>query len=238
MTGPGPRTPGDELLLARISAAAGRERLGRRCATYKGVAHTPHAKTPPVRAVRRLLAQVRHGGPAAARERDDARLDLYERGMTVAVKGRIHVVRYDTTSVFRTSPPRPYDPSRGGGACTLTDVTGRRVVLRGGPEQGDEARWWEGIERGVSRAQLPAALAALDRGERLTFGDVWLTSEELGRGEIRVPWSRVRRVRLRDGSVELDVDGTWHGPGSTASEVPNPFVLRALVEHLGPDGAR
>ncbi|MCD9144918.1 DUF6585 family protein [Streptomyces albireticuli] len=237
MTGRAPRTPGEELLLARISAAAGREHLGRRRATYTGAARTVHANTVRVRAVRCLLTLVRYAGPSAVSGYDIARLDLYEHGMTVAAKGRIHVIRYDTTQV-RTSPPRPYGPARGGTAHTLTDVGGRRVVLRGGPERGDAAEWWAEIQRGVVRARLPRALAALDQGERLTFGDVWLTREEVGYGEVRATWSRVRRVRARDGAVELDIDGTWHGLGSKAAGIPDHFVLRALVERLGPDGGR
>ncbi|MBB5123188.1 hypothetical protein AF335_08770 [Streptomyces eurocidicus] len=233
MTGAARRTPGEELLLARVSAAAGRERLGKRCATYAGAAHTAYAMTRWPRAIRDLLAFAGCGGRHGAKGHEDARLDLYEHGMTIAVKGRIHVVRYDSTAVFPAGPA-----SRYASACTLTDVHGARVLLHGGPGQEDTAEWWSEIRRGVTRAQLSTALAALGRGERLTFGDVWLTREDLGYGEICVRWQQIRRVRFREGAVELDVDGTWHGLGSGASEIPNPFVLRALVESLGPEGAR
>ncbi|MEV4506910.1 DUF6585 family protein [Streptomyces klenkii] len=156
--------------------------------------------------------------------------------MTVAVKGRIHIVRYDTTSVFRASATDA--PARAGTFCTLTDADGKRVVLHAGPEHGDAAEWWPEIERGVTRAQLPRALAALDEGERLAFGDIWLTREKAGCGAEWAPWPQVRHRRTREGAVELGIGGTWHGPGSGASEIPNPFVLRALVERLGPDGVR
>ncbi|MEV6776928.1 DUF6585 family protein [Streptomyces syringium] len=235
MTGPAWRTRGEELLLARISAAAGREHLGKRRATYAAAAHTTHAKPSWARGIRGLPAFVRYGRLSATKGRDDARLDLYVRGMTIAVKGRILVVRYDTTSVFRTSPPHPYDPAR---SCALTDVGGQRVVLSGRPEHDDVAEWRYGIQRGVTRSQLPRALTALDRGERLAFGDIWLTREKIGWGELCVWWPQVRHLRIREEAVELDIDGRWHGPGPAVSGIPNLFVLRALVEHLGSDGGR
>ncbi|MFV8133141.1 DUF6585 family protein [Streptomyces syringium] len=241
MTGPVRRTRSEELLLARISAAAGREHLGKRRATYGAAAHTSHAKPSWARGIRGLPAFIRYGRRygrlSAAKRRDDARLDLYAQGMTIAVKGRILVVRYDTTSVFRTSPPRPRDPARVGPSCTVTDVTGERVVLSGEPGHDDAAQWHSEIQRGVIRSQLPRSLAALDRGERLAFGDIWLTSEQIGYGEVRAWWPQVRHLRIREEAVELDIDGRWHGPGPGVSGIPNLFVLSALVEHLGPHGA-
>lgn len=230
MTGPARRTRSEELLLARISAAAGREHLGRRRATYAGAAHTAHAKALRDRGIRGLPALLRSGRPSASKARDDARLDLYEYGMTIAVKRRIHVVRYDTTSVFRTSPPHSHDAAHAGTVHTLTDVDGERVVLRGRPEHGDAAEWWSEIQLGVTRAQLPRALAALDKGERLTFGELWLTREEVGYGEARAPWPQIRNIWIRKGAVKLDIDGTWHELGARISEIPNLFLLRALVE--------
>ncbi|MEU3354433.1 DUF6585 family protein [Streptomyces sp. NPDC037389] len=244
MSDPMRRTRGEELLLARISAAAGRQRLGRRRATYAAAARTArtaHAKALPARGIRCLLALVRHGGSAgagAANARDAARLDLYENGLTVAVKSRIHVVRYDTTSVFRTETTRAADTGHTGAACALTDVDGERVVLRYEPERGEVPGWWSGIEQGVIRAQLPRALAALAKGERLAFGAVRLTGEEIGWGEVSARWPRVRRLWTGPGAVRLDVDGTWHELGLTGPDIPNLFVLRALVERLGGDGAR
>ncbi|MFD7237803.1 DUF6585 family protein [Streptomyces syringium] len=238
MTGPAWRTRGEELLLARISAAAGREHLGKRRATYAAAAHTTHAKPSWARGIRGLPAFVRYGRLSATKGRDDARLDLYVRGMTIAVKGRILVVRYDTTSVFRTGSPHPHDPARVGTSCTLTGVGGERVVLSGRPEHGDAAEWRSGIERGVTRSRLPASLAALDRGDRLAFGDIWLTREKIGYGEVCAWWPQVRHLRIREEAVELDIDGRWHGPGPAVSQIPNLFVLSALVEHLGSGGQR
>ncbi|GHC32086.1 DUF6585 family protein [Streptomyces cinnamoneus] len=241
MTGPTRPTRGEELLLAKISAAAGRAYLGKRRATYTAVGYTAPAHAVPVRGIGSLLAFVLYGRPSAPQTRRDARLDLYEHGMTVALKGRIHVVRYDATSVFEEGVAEPYDPARAGTTCTISDADGRRITLHAGPERGgaeDAEEWWPGIRRAVTRARLPRALAALAGGERLTFGDIWLTGEGVGSGRVSARWPQVQQAGIRKGAVGLDIAGTWHRLGPAASEVPNLFVFCALVERLRTDGIR
>ncbi|MEU1312286.1 DUF6585 family protein [Streptomyces cinnamoneus] len=241
MTGPTRPTRGEELLLAKISAAAGRAQLGKRRATHTAVAYTAPAHAVPVRGIGSLLAFVLYGlygRPSAPQTGRDARLDLYEHGMTVALKGRIHVVRYDATSVFEEGAAEPYDPARAGTTCTITDADGRRITLHAGPERSGAEEWWPGIRRAVTRAQLPRALAALGGGERLAFGDIWLTGEGVGSGRVSARWPQVRRAGIREGAVELDIAGTWHRLGPAASEIPNLFVFCALVERFRTDGLR
>lgn len=158
MIGPVRRTRAEELLLARISEAAGRAHLGRRLVGYPGVlpatclnlvrrlwygtrwraclAVAGLAAAVACRAYGALLVAVagvvvaaaaaaslvpaisgRLPGSAAASWR--ARLDVYERGLTVVTSGRIRVIRLDTA--LHTAATHTY---------TLTDVTGARVVLR------------------------------------------------------------------------------------------------------------
>ncbi|MFI1198175.1 DUF6585 family protein [Streptomyces sp. NPDC020883] len=238
MTPPTPRTRGEELLLARISAAAGRAHLGRRLATYAAAAYRPHGRNGLFRAIRYLPALVRYGRSDAARAGAGARLDLYERGMTVAVKGRIHVVRYDTTAVFPRRTRPPHDASGPGATRTYTliDVDRKRIVLQGRPGHGDAEAWEREIRRAVTHAQLPPALAALDSGERIDFGDIWLTSERIGSGETSMPWSQVRRIGRGEEPVVITIDGKRHRLGPMVSNIPNPFVFWAVVERLRADG--
>jgi hypothetical protein len=232
VTGRTSRSRDGELLLARISEAAGRERIGRRLATYPGAVRTGR----PWRVAVAVLCRVTHRTPRAAQ---DARLDLYEHGMTVALNRRIHVVRYATTSVLQEHPH----------TYTVTDVEGQRVVLHDGSRRGplgirarggfrDARRWGPEFQRAVTAARLPRALAALGRGERLAFGGIWLTGERVGSGRVSAPWPSVRRIGVRDGFVALDIAGTWHTLEAAVSETPNFFVLRALAERLRTDAGR
>ncbi|MFF8592268.1 DUF6585 family protein [Streptomyces sp. NPDC015220] len=213
----------EELLLARVSAAAGRARLGRRRATYRALPAEPGVRRAVTAGVRRLLRT--GGGPVT---RAGARLDLYEHGMTVAVDGRIKVIRFDGTVVRR----RRVLSSRGiTRALVLVDVDGERIVLRcadfGRPEE-----WWPEIRRAVVDAQVPRALAALHRGARLAFGPVWITGEEVGSGRTALRWAQVERIGIVNGFVAVRAAGRWQVWATAASGIPNLCVFHALTEHL------
>ncbi|MEU0281810.1 DUF6585 family protein [Streptomyces sp. NPDC006195] len=213
----------EELLLARISAAAGRAHLGRRRATYQAPLTEPGVWRAAAAGARRLL---RAGGGRGTSP--GARLDLYEHGMTVVGDGRIHVIRYDTTVVRRRRVLSPRGITR---AHALVDVNGEQIVLRCG-DFGHPEVWGPEIRRAVTDAQMPRALAALARGARLDFGPVWITADEVGSRWTSLRWAQVERIEILNGSVAVRAAGRWLVCGTVASEIPNLCVLRALAEHL------
>ncbi|WP_449340098.1 DUF6585 family protein [Streptomyces chartreusis] len=212
------------LLLARVSEAAGRARLGRRQATYRPPLAEPGRRWAGLAGARHLL----RGDRGRAGNGPIDRLDLYERGLTVAVDGRIHVVRYDTTTVRRRRALSPQGLTR---AHVLVDLDGERIVLRCG-DFGEPEVWGPEIHRRVADAQVPRALAALTRGERLDFGPVWLTRAELGSRGTTLRWAQVQRIEILKGSVAVRTAGRWQVWGSVTSGIPNLCVLRALAEYL------
>ncbi|MFE3826345.1 DUF6585 family protein [Streptomyces sp. NPDC059092] len=214
----GPRGRDEELLLARVSAAAGRAHLGRRHATYRAPPTGPGARWA---AAGRLL---RAGAVTGA----GARLDVYEHGMTAATGRRIHVIRFDVTVVRR----RRVLSSRGiTRALVLLDVDGGRIVLRRG-DFGRPEEWWPEIRRAVTDAQVPRALAALSQGARLVFGPVWITRDEVGTGGTTLRWAQVRRIEVLNGLVTVRAAGRRQALTTVASGIPNLCVFRALAEHL------
>ncbi|KUN90279.1 hypothetical protein AQJ66_00185 [Streptomyces bungoensis] len=213
----------EELLLARISAAAGRARLGRRRVTYRAPRTAPGARWAATAGA--WLLPRTGGGPAA---RAGARLDLYEYGMTAAVGKRIHVVRFDTTVVRRRWVLSARGVTR---ALVLVDVDGDRTLLRCGAF-GRPARWWPEIRRAVTDAQAPRALAALRLGARLDFGPLWITRDEVGSGRTALRWAQVERIESRNGSVVVRATGRWQVWATGASGIPNLCVFQALAEQL------
>jgi hypothetical protein len=220
-----PRGRDEELLLARISAAAGRADLGRRYATYRA----PRTE-PGTRWAAAVGAGVRHllrtgGRPVTGA---GARLDLYERGMTAFTGGRIHVIRFDTTVMRRL---RVLSPRGVTCALALVDVDGERVVLYRG-HFGRPGEWWPEVGRAVADAQVPRALAALRRGARLAFGPVWITGDEVGSRGTALRWTQVQRIETLDGSFAVHAADRRRVWVTAASGIPNLCVLRALAEHL------
>jgi hypothetical protein len=228
MNGEITRNAAEELLLARVSEAAGRACLGRRRTTFRAPSPQVTARwgrSAVRRAARRLLCS--KGAIRTARPGAEPRLDLYEQGVTVAVDGRIRVIRYDTTMVRRRRDLSPQGITR---AHELVDVDGERIVLRGGDFDRPEV-WGPELCRAVTDAQLPSALADLAQGARLTFGPVWVTRDEVGSGRTSLRWPQVQRIGVRSGSVAVRVAGRWQVLGA-ASGIPNVCVFQALAEHL------
>ncbi|MEV7086205.1 DUF6585 family protein [Streptomyces sp. NPDC093085] len=206
----------EELLLARVSEAAGRARLGRRRATY--------------RAPRTGPAWWSGGAPVRGA---GARLDLYASGVTAAIGKRIQVIRYDTTVVRRRRVLSVRGSDR---ALLLVDIGGERAALR----CGDFARpeeWGPEIRRSVTEAQVPRALAALGDGARLSFGPLWITGDGAGSRRSALPWAEIQRVEIVRGSVTVRAGGRRQVWATAASGIPNLCVFHALADQLA-GGAR
>ncbi|MFI8371520.1 DUF6585 family protein [Streptomyces sp. NPDC085466] len=169
----------------------------------------------------------------------DARLEQYEGGLVVHLKGRVRVVRYADTTVLdntvrRTQYGRTVSVTYSFG---LTDTEGRNLVVGSVFTGGDV--WGPLLRRDAALAQLPGALVRLDAGERLEFGIVWLTAAELGSGRASAPWHLVSEVELEDGTLTVRAEGR-RGALLVAPTryTPNVSLLLALTETLRAAGPR
>ncbi|GAA3048247.1 hypothetical protein GCM10017562_07970 [Streptomyces roseofulvus] len=167
----------------------------------------------------------------------DARLEQYEGGLVVHLKGRIRVVRYADTTVLdhtvrRTRYGRTLSVTYSFG---LTDTEGRNLVVGSLFAGGDV--WGPLLRYDAARAQLPDALARLDAGDRLTFGIIWLNAAELGSGRTSAPWRLVGGVEVEGGTITIRAEGR-RGPLAVAPTryTPNVSLLLALTETLRATG--
>lgn len=192
-------------------------------------------------------------GSRTADLNEGARLDLFERGLTVATPERTWAVRYTEATVLQhlVRHTQHGQTLRTTYAYLLTDTNGKCVVLRDGvggrmdalalatmpkPELARDfagaPEWGPAIQQAVTDARLPEALARLRAGERVEFGPLWLTREEIGARKNSVPWTQVEEVQVKDGAFHVRVAGRWSSlAGTTVSSVPNFFVLQALAAH-------
>ncbi|WP_431677192.1 DUF6585 family protein [Kitasatospora sp. KL5] len=180
---------------------------------------------------------------STARKNSGVRLDLYDRGLTAVVKGRVHAVRYESTSVLQNTVRHTGVGGYTSYEYTLTDVAGGKVVLRGRADGVGEVaepgkftnprEWGPAVQDAVTRARLPAAIAALASDGRLEFGRLWLTRHEVGSARESARWHEIQEVKVFDGVIRLKVAGRWRALTSAAvSTTPNVFVFLALAERL------
>jgi molecular chaperone DnaK len=88
--------------------------------------------------------------------------------------------------------------------------------------------------RRVAEAQLPAAQAALARGEEVTFGDIAIsaTGVRTARRDT-VPWAEITEVTVQKGIVSIRRAGKfWPLSGQGVSKIPNFVLFMALAEAL------
>ncbi|MFJ8706516.1 DUF6585 family protein [Streptomyces anulatus] len=263
------RSHAQERFQTSIDEAADRGRLGKRSAAYPGAQSDGFRGCAVAAAVvlgglglvlaltTEPIVAVLPGGLLAAvlvslwfdqrtsKKNQGFRLDLYEYGLTAVVKGQVHAVRYDSTSVLQRSIRHTGATGYTEYWYTLTDIDERDIVLRGRSDgvvkKGQFARpgeWGTAIQQGVTQEQFPKALAAINSGESLSFGKLWVSREAVGSARDSAKWAQIEEVRVIDGYIKIKMAGKWRSLGATAvttpvvSEMPNFFVFLALAEHL------
>ncbi|MGV9271047.1 DUF6585 family protein [Kitasatospora sp. NPDC003701] len=274
MTGQDGRADGRDEFLTLIDGAAVRNRLGERQAVHPGTQSQASSAGCAVAGVvvfgglalvlslteaavlavipLMLLLMVPFGiwiERSTTKKNRGLRLDLYEHGLTAVVKGRVHAVRYESTSVRQNTVRHTGVGGYTSYEYTLTDVDGTKVVLRGRADRTGEVaqkgrfanpqEWGPAVQQAVTRAQLPRAVAILNSGERLDFGRLWVTRDGVGSARESTPWHEIQEIKVFSGFVKLKVAGRWRAPaGAAVSTIPNFFVFLALAEHLRRPGNR
>ncbi|MEU4569883.1 DUF6585 family protein [Micromonospora sp. NPDC023956] len=102
-----------------------------------------------------------------------------------------------------------------------------------GPVFVDPMRWGPEIQRRATAAQLPAALARLDAGERLTFGDIAVDRHTVSVKDRTRPWADLDEIRLVHGQVFFEEGaGRPALPAVVSAAVPNLYLFLTVVEQL------
>jgi len=100
--------------------------------------------------------------------------------------------------------------------------------------------FWDGgaqlgahINERVSAALLPGAVAAIERGQGIQFGDMTLTRGGIAGKHGPVTWAEVSGIRMMSGYVHVQVRGKRR-PQSTsaAASLPNLPLFLALTDRL------
>ena len=85
----------------------------------------------------------------------------------------------------------------------------------------------------ICAAQLPGAIAALNRGEQLIFGDLQISTAGIVAPKGFVPWSSVKAVSIYQGRVSVRQEGKFFSLSSQAAEkIPNCPLFLTLAQTL------
>ena len=100
--------------------------------------------------------------------------------------------------------------------------------------------FWDGgaqlgahINERVSAALLPGAVAAIDRGQGIRFGDMTLTAGGIAGKRQSVTWTQVSGVQIVNGFVRVRVQSKTMSLSSTAAaNLPNLPLFLTLANRL------
>lgn len=149
------------------------------------------------------------------------RIALFEHGLVQAQHGQVEAIRWDQVAATLHR------------ASILCRADGSQLALK---DIGRDSRMIrQRVRRETNRLLLPRAIARYNVGEPVIFGDLSISPRGLIHGTDTLPWTRLSGIRLDPkGYLTIQQAGLpqawWYY--SDADEVPNLFLLLALLEHI------
>ncbi|MBT2467548.1 hypothetical protein J7E97_06610 [Streptomyces sp. ISL-66] len=178
--------------------------------------------------------------PNLSRKQAAKRIHLFEEGLIVADgTGPLSAFRWDSMTVLQQITERYANGIHVGTTYlyTLLGQDGSAVKLTN--FYADPERWGAAIQHGITRAQLPGVIIALEQGATLTFGDISMTM-----GGIATPrrggahWDEIEKIEVKDGTVFVAKAGKLLAWSNTpVAKIPNFFLFVSVVDRLR-DGQR
>jgi hypothetical protein len=162
----------------------------------------------------------------------------------------VEVYRWDQISTVLQSSTRHYTNSRyrntsyhvvlnraAGGSLALAGAFLDPSITRRGNSRSREThllyRILDAACQRVSQLQLPVALAALGRGERLAFGDITISLTGVHTAKGFVPWTSISEVQVQNGYVRIKQAKKFFAlSGQSVGRIPNFPLFFTLAEKL------
>nr|WSX50338.1 hypothetical protein OG409_16105 [Streptomyces sp. NBC_00974] len=178
-----------------------------------------------------LLAQ----SPNLSRKQAAKRIHLFEEGLIVADgSGPVSAFRWDSLTVLQQITQRYANGVYVGTnyLYTLFRQDGSAVKLTN--FYADPERWGAAIQHEITRAQLPGAIAALENGATIGFGDISMTMGGIAtpkRGGVR--WGEIQKIEIKNGTVFVARAGKLLAWSNTpVAKIPNFFLFLSVVDRL------
>jgi hypothetical protein len=173
--------------------------------------------------------------PNFSRKQAAKRLHLFEHGLLVADHaGPVDAFRWDSMSVLQEIVERYANGAYVGTVYVYTLTRHDGSILKLTHFYADPQQWGAIIQQEITRAQAPAALAALERGQTLQFGDLSVSAGGVATAKRGgVGWHEIQEVNVKNGVLFLKKSGKrlpWSN--TQVSKIPNFFIFLAIAQRF------
>jgi hypothetical protein len=162
-----------------------------------------------------------------------ARMDLFDYGMTVYRSGQeISAFRWDTAEVRQS-----VIPAHGAADATTAEYSLTLDGPDGAHESFDERQfdcaheWGPAIQSAVTATQLPRAVAEIDAGQQVLFGEIAVDLAELTFAGTSYPWEQVNTIDAQGGLIRFKSGGRWITLPPIEA-IPNFYIFNEVAERL------
>lgn len=159
---------------------------------------------------------------------------LYEGGFAVVGKNGVQQVAWVDVNAVWQSITKHYRNGIYTGTThvyTLTTKDNQKFVLDDKLNKVEELG--SAIQKEVSNTLWPGYVAAINNGQRLTFGPLALDKEGLYSGKKSIAWKEIKAIKLQQGTISVKKEGGWFNWASvTVPQVPNFFIFYELISQL------
>lgn len=162
-----------------------------------------------------------------------ARMDLFDHGLTVYRSGQeITAFRWDTAEVRQS-----VIPLHGSAAAATTEYSLTLDGPDGSHESFDERQfdgaheWGPAIQTAVTATQLPRAVAAIDAGQRVPFGEIAVDLAELAFAGSNYSWEQVDTIDAQGGLIRFKSGSRWVTLPPIEA-IPNFYIFNEVAERL------
>ncbi|MEN8655569.1 DUF6585 family protein [Streptomyces sp. 21So2-11] len=163
-----------------------------------------------------------------------AQLHMFEHGLIIVNKaGKAAAHGWDTITVYQSNVAHYVEGRyiRTTHDYPLTRTDGSELLPSDAVTHAKE--WGPAVQQAVTEAKLPGELAAIRRGETLEFAGIKLSREAVEARGRAVPWSRIERVTLVNGSVGFHVrDEKGLLISTPVGGIPDFFVFHEIAKRL------
>lgn len=159
---------------------------------------------------------------------------LYENGFAYVDRKGLQQVRWDQVEAVWQAITKHYRNGIYTGTThvyTIQTQDKQKVVL---DDKFDKIADLGGaIQKGTTNVLYPRYVAALQSGQRLTFGPLAIDGQGIYSGNKSLLWSEIKAIKLNAGNISVKKEGGWFNWASaTVPQIPNFFIFYDLISRL------